>query len=171
MPPAVANRSSSRKRFHTEAAGGGRRLVGRGWAERRRVKLERERSERSLMRRSEADRWGRGPLEVDESTRGEDEEQSGAADGWGGKLSAEESSAGELARPVRPSVASTGDAAEKGTLGGPVPIGSEIASCPARKDARCRLNSKAGSRSAQRKKVRASLRPRGTAVDHRRLAS
>lgn len=42
MPPAVANRSSVRKRVRPEAASGGLRLVGRGWAERRRVKVERE---------------------------------------------------------------------------------------------------------------------------------
>lgn len=48
-------------------SGGGSRLRGR--------------YDRTLRRRSEADRWGRGPLEADESTRGEVAERSGAAVG------------------------------------------------------------------------------------------
>lgn len=64
----------------------------------------RGRYDRTLKRWSEANRWGRGPLEADESTRGEVAERSGADAGRLWSHSAEKDSAGHVRRPRRPSV-------------------------------------------------------------------
>ena len=64
MSPNGANRSSSRNESSSRTGGAARRPAGPGRAERRRVKLEKERSDWSLTRRSGADRRGRRAVEA-----------------------------------------------------------------------------------------------------------
>jgi hypothetical protein len=73
MSPLAGEPPLLRKEIRFEAAGGGRRPVGFGWAEPGRVKVERERSDRTLTRSGGANRRGRGPQEAAESTSGEAE--------------------------------------------------------------------------------------------------
>ena len=70
MSPLKGEPPLLRKGVPIENAGAARRPAGLRWAERSRVKVERERSDRTLRRRSEANRWGRRAAEADESTRG-----------------------------------------------------------------------------------------------------
>lgn len=78
--------------------------MGRGWAEPGRVKVEKERSDWTLRRSGGENRWGRGPLEADESTSGEIAERSEADAGRLWNHSAEKVLAVRIRQPVRLSV-------------------------------------------------------------------
>ena len=70
-------------RFEAPEPSGGR--LGLGWAALGRVKVERERSDRTLTRAGAAKRWSRRAAEADESASGEAGQRSGAAEGRRGK--------------------------------------------------------------------------------------
>lgn len=84
---------------------------GLGWAEPGRVKVEKERSDWTLRRSGGENRWGRGPLEADESISGEVAERSAAAAARLWNHSAEEVSAGRIRQPERLSVCGDGGGA------------------------------------------------------------
>ena len=73
----------SGKRNEAEAAVGDRKPVAVGWAEQSRVKVERERSERTLRRFCGANRWGRREVEAGRDRQGEPGERSEPGAGLG----------------------------------------------------------------------------------------
>jgi hypothetical protein len=79
----------SGKRDESEAAVGDRKPVAVGWAEKNRVKVERERSDRTLRRFFGANRWGWRTQEAAGVHLGSLESEARRARGWGWEIDRE----------------------------------------------------------------------------------